>query len=118
MSIHEDILDKQVGAATVIEVAAQVAFKLGVDDVARLLTIVELACVLTNRRALPFSTDAMLVDLMAIPWVDLRAKPRVDLTATWRFTGPDMFFLSSKSSPSEPDEMVWISSLSTAVAEV
>lgn len=36
-----------------IEVAAQVAFKLGVDDVARLLTIVELACVLTNRRALP-----------------------------------------------------------------
>lgn len=31
---------------------------------------------------------------------------------------PDMFFLSSKSSPSEPEEMVWISSLSTAVAEV
>lgn len=29
-----------------------------------------------------------------------------------------MFFLSSKSSPSEPEEMVWISSLSTAVAEV
>lgn len=30
----------------------------------------------------------MLVDLMAIPWVDLRAKPRVDFTATWRFVGP------------------------------
>lgn len=30
----------------------------------------------------------MLVDLMAIPWVDLRAKPRVDFTATWRFIGP------------------------------
>lgn len=54
MSIHEDILDKQVGAATVIEVTAQVAFKLGIDDVARLLTIVELASVLTNRSALPF----------------------------------------------------------------
>lgn len=31
---------------------------------------------------------------------------------------PDMFFLSSKSSPSEPEEMVWISSLSMAAAEV
>lgn len=31
---------------------------------------------------------------------------------------PDMFFLSSKSSPSEPEEMVWMSSLSTAGAAV
>lgn len=36
-----------------VEVAAQVAFKLGVDDVARLLAVVELARVLANRGALP-----------------------------------------------------------------
>lgn len=53
VSIHEDVLDKQVGAAAVIKVAAQVAFKLGVDDVARLFTIIELACVLTDRRTFP-----------------------------------------------------------------
>ena len=41
------------GKGSHVEVAAQVAFKLGIDDVARLLPIVELACVLTNRCTLP-----------------------------------------------------------------
>lgn len=41
------------GKGSYIEVAAQVALKLGIDDIARLFTIVELACVLPNRCTFP-----------------------------------------------------------------
>lgn len=56
---------------SMVEVVSQVAFQLGVDDVAGLLAIIELPHIPADQHNL---LQSQAGDLMAMSWVDFRAK--------------------------------------------